>query len=496
MNKLSITTLFGISLILSACSLAPEYERPESPVAGTWPAGDAYAQDGPRASRAADLAWEEFFADARLRGVIQLALDNNRDLRLFALNVERAQGMYGISRGDLFPSFTAEGSESKQRQSRDLIQPGQSRVATRYSVDVGFAGWELDFFGRIRNLSEQALEEYLATDEGRRGARIVLINQVARAYFALAADRENLALARSTLDSQQAAYDLIKKRFDVGTVSELDLRRARVPVDTARVDVARYTQLAAQDINLLVLLAGAQVPGEWLPTGLSESLLMKDVAAGIPSDALLSRPDVMAAEHRLKAAYASIGAARAALFPRISLTGTLGAASDELSGLFGSGNSTWLFAPRFALPIFDTRLWAALRVSRTDREIALTQYEKAIQTAFREVADALAARGTIDEQLAAQVSLRATVAETYRLAQKRYDSGIDNYLSVLDAQRSLFAARQALVGLYYAKLVVGHTSIQRSVPLIDFIKKNIRAAQLIKEKLPLGFFFFHFRNTP
>jgi multidrug efflux system outer membrane protein len=322
----------------------------------------------------------------------------------------------------------------------------------QYHADLGFAAWELDFFGRIRSLSDRALEEYLATDEGRRSTQVALVSQVARTYFALAADRENLALARATLESQQTAYGLVKRRFDVGSVSELDLKQARIPVDTARADVARYTQLAAQDLNALSLLAGVPVSEELLPPNLGAAGVLKDVAAGVSSEVLLLRPDVIAAEHRLKGAYASIGAARAALFPRITLTGSVGTASGELSRLFEGATGTWLFAPQFSMPIFDTRLWAALRVSKTDREIALTQYEKTVQTAFREVADALAVRGTIDEQLAAQESLTATTADTYRLAEKRYSRGLDNYLGVLDAQRSHFNAQQALVSLRFAKL--------------------------------------------
>jgi multidrug efflux system outer membrane protein len=454
MNKVSFSMLLGIPLILvlGACTLAPEYQRPESPVTEEWPTGAAYAQDEPDAPQAIDLKWQDFFADETLREIIQQALDNNRDLRLAALAVERAQGIYGISRGDLFPSLAADGGGTRQRRSADLTEPGQPRTTSQYSANLGFAAWELDFFGRIRSLSEQALEEYLATDEGRHGVQIALISQVARTYFMLAADRENLALARSTLDTQLAAYTLVKRRFEVGTASLLDVKQAQIPIDMARADVARYTQLTAQDINALVLLAGAPVPEERLPAGLAAAGMLKDVAAGMRSDVLLLRPDVMAAEHRLRGAYASIGAARAALFPRITLTGSLGVASGELSSLFGGHTGTWLFAPQFSMPIFDTRLWAALRVSRTDREIALAQYEKTVQTAFREVADALAVRGTVDEQLAAQESLTATVADTSRLAEKRYDSGIDSYLTVLDAQRSHFAARQSLVTLRFAKL--------------------------------------------
>ncbi len=452
MNKALLSALLGAGFVLGGCTLAPEYRRPEAPIPTQWPNGPAYGQDAPQAPVAADLKWREFFTDERLQKVIQQALENNRDLRLAALNVERAQGMYGIQRGDLFPSLNADGGRTRQRRSADLIEPGQPRTVDQYSADLGFAAWELDFFGRIRSLSDQALEEYLATDEARRSAQIALVSEVARAYLALAADRENLELSRSTLESQKAAFALVKKRFDVGMVSELDLKQAQVPLDTARGDLARYTQRVAQDMNALNLLAGAPVPEEWLPADLGSVAPPKEVAAGLSSEALLRRPDIMAAEHRLKGAYASIGAARAALFPRISLTASVGTASNDLSNLFDARTRTWLFSPQFVMPIFDTRIWAALRVSKTDREIILAQYEKTIQTAFREVADALAVRGTIDEQLAAQESLTATVGDAYRLADKRYTSGIDNYLSVLDAQRSHFAARQGLATLRLARM--------------------------------------------
>ena len=452
MNKTLLSALLGAGLVLGGCSLAPEYQRPESPVPTQWPTGPAYGKDTPQAPVAADLKWRDFFTDERLQKVIQQALDNNRDLRLAALNVERAQGMYGIQRGDLFPSINADGGRTRQRRSADLIEPGQPRIVDQYGTDLGFAAWELDFFGRIRSLSDQALEEYLATDEARRSAQIALVSEVARVYLTLATDRENLELSRSTLESQHAGFALVKKRFDVGMVSELDLKQAQVPLDTARGDLARYTQRVAQDLNVLNLLAGAPVPEEWLPANLGSVAPPREVAAGLSSEALLRRPDIIAAEHRLKGAYASIGAARAALFPRISLTASIGTASNELSNLFDARTRTWLFSPQFVMPIFDTRIWAALRVSKTDREIVLTQYEKTIQTAFREVADALAVRGTIDEQLAAQESLTATVGDAYRLADKRYSKGIDNYLSVLDAQRSHFAARQGLASLRLAKL--------------------------------------------
>jgi len=279
------------------------------------------------------------------------------------------------------------------------------------------------------------------------------VAEVARVYLTLAADCENLKLARATVESQRLAYTLVKKRYDVGVSNALDLKRAQVPLDTARREFAGYTRLVAQDRNALNLLAGGAVPEEWLPADLSSVVPPKDVVPGLSSGVLFRRPDIMAAEHRLKGAYASVGAARASLFPRISLTTAGGSASSQLSGLFNSGTGTWSFMPRVVMPIFDTRVWAALRVSNAEREIILTQYEKTIQIAFREVADALAVKGTIDEQVAAQQSLARAVAETYRLATLRYTKGVDSYLGVLDAQRSHFAAQQGLISLRLAKLV-------------------------------------------
>jgi multidrug efflux system outer membrane protein len=452
MRKSILLATCGAGLVLGGCSLAPEYQRPATPVPTQWPVGPAYRQLPADAPFAGDLRWREFFADESLRKLIGMALENNRDLRLAALNVERARGMYGIQRGELYPAVNAQGSGGRSRGSVDLIQSGQPRTSGNYSVDLGIAAWELDFFGRIRSLSEQALQEYLATDEARRSAQIALVAEVARAYLTLAADRESLQLAQSTLETQQSAYALVKKRYDVGVATELDLKRAQTPVDSARGELARYMQLVAQDRNALDLLAGAPVQDEWLQSNLGGVAPPREIAAGLSSEALLRRPDIIAAEHRLKGAYASIGAARAALFPRISLTTAVGTASNQLSRLFESGTGTWAFTPQFGMPIFDSRLWAAVRVSKTEREIVLTQYEKAIQTAFREVADALAVQGTIDDQVAAQRSLEAASADTYRLAKLRYDKGIDSYLSVLDAQRAHFTAQQGLVSLRLAKL--------------------------------------------
>ena len=454
MNRQLLFVLAGIVLFLGGCSLAPKYKQPQAPIPAEWPQGAAYKDTRvmPGASTVPELKWEDFFADKQLQKIIETALSNNRDLRLAALNVERARALYGIQRAELFPAVNAVGAGGKQRLSSDLISPGDPRTIEQYSMNLGIASWEIDFFGRIRSLKDRVLEEYLATDEARRSAQIALVSEVARVYLTLAADRENFKLARYTLETQQAAYGLVQKRYDVGIATELDLRRAQIPVDAARGDVARFTQMVAQDQNALNLLAGSAVPKDLLPVDLSSLTPPKEISPGLSSEILLNRPDIVAAEHRLKGAYAFIGAARAAFFPSISLTTSIGTASDELSGLFKSGSDTWNFAPQIVMPIFDARTWAALRVSKADRKIVLAQYEKTIQTAFREIADTLAVQGTVDQQVSAQQSLVNAVAETYRLSNKRYTKGIDSYLSVLDAQRSLFAARQGLISLRLARL--------------------------------------------
>ncbi|MCU0913926.1 MAG: efflux transporter outer membrane subunit [Planctomycetes bacterium] len=453
MNKNLVFLLLGTVFIPAGCNLAPRYDRPPAPIAAHWPSGPAYANLPPAttAPEAPDLPWQEFFRDEKLRQLIETALTNNRDLRSAALNVERARALYGIQRAERLPTLDATAGGNLQRLPADLSPTGRRTTVEQYNVNVGVFAWELDFFGRIRNLSARALEQYLATEQARRGAQILLISSVANTYLVLAADREGLALAQTTLENQQASYNLVKRGYDLGLAPELDLYRAQTQVDAARGDVVRFTQLAAQDENALNLLLGTTAPAELLPSRWSEVIPPAETSPGVPSDVLLRRPDVLQAESQLRAAHADIGAARATLFPRISLTGTVGTASRELSGLFDSGSGAWSFAPQGTMPIFDTRAWLALGVTKVQREIALTQYESAIQNAFREVADALAVRGTVDRQVAAQESLVHAVAETYRLSLSRYDKGIDSYLSVLDAQRSLYAAEQGLVSLRLAR---------------------------------------------
>ena len=445
-----LTLVIGL---LAGCSLAPEYTRPESPVPADWPTGAAYTDTlaATGAPAVPEMEWREFFTDERLQKLIDMALANNRDLRLAALNVEKVRALYGIQRAELFPVVGAAGGMAKERIPADLSSSGKSRIAEEDSVSLGITSWEIDFFGRVRSLKDQALQEYLATEQARRGARISLVSEVANVYLALAADRETLKLAQSTLETQRDAYVLIQRRCEVGLADELDLRQAQTQVDAARGNVARYTQLVAQDRNALNLLVGSTMPDDFLPSDLNSINPPRDISPGLSSEGLLNRPDIVAAEHRLKGAYAYIGAARAAFFPRITLTTSVGTASSELSGLFGSGSATWSFVPRITMPIFDARTWAALRVSKAEQQIVLTQYERAIQIAFREVADTLAARGTLKDQLKAQESLVDAVSETYRLSSKRYSAGIDSYLSVLDAQRSLYGAKQSLISLRLAR---------------------------------------------
>ena len=456
MMRKTLSSVVLMAVFLAGCTLIPKYKRPQAPTPAAWPTGAAYqeAETSSGVPGAPELKWQEFFTDEKLQKIIKTALNNNRDLRLAALNVQRARALYGIQRAELLPPVDAVGTGSKQRIPADLSSSGKVKIAEQYSVNLGISSWEIDFFGRIRSLKEQALEEYLSTEQARRSAQILLVSAVANAYLTLAADRESLQLAQSTLKTQEAVYHLVRRRYELGLVSQLDPSRVQTQVDTARGDIARFTRLAAQDENALNLLVGSSspVPKETLPADLEGVSPPKDISPGISSEVLLNRPDILAAEHQLKAANANLGAARAAFFPRISLTGALGTASSELSGLFNSGSGTWGLMPQIVAPIFDARLWPAYEATKVENKIALVQYEKTIQTAFREVADALAVRATVDRQLSAQQSLVDAEAETYRLSEIRYIKGIDSYLSVLDAQRSLYAAEQGLIAIRLARL--------------------------------------------
>ncbi len=444
-----------VLLALSACTMAPEYVRPDAPVPADWPSGPAYKESSarPAGKAAAEITWQEFFIHDQLQKLISLALENNRDLRIAALNIERSRAMYQIQRADLLPTVVAFGIGIESKTSASRAAPGQSLRVHQYSADLGFSAYELDLFGRVRSLKDKALEEFFATEEARRSVQISLVAEVAGKYLTLAADKEHLKIAQDTLENQQTSYNLIKSRFEAGASSELDLRQAQTSVDSARVDIARFTGLVAQDQNALALVIGSPVPADLIPAGLSTITALKELGAGLPSDVLQRRPDIMQAEHLLMAANANIGAARAAFFPRITLTTSLGVAGPELTELFHHGNDAWSFAPQITLPIFDTgRNLANLKVTEVDRKIFLARYEKAIQVAFREVADALAQYGTLGDQMDAQQSLTDATAASYRLSEARYTNGIASYLNVLDAQRSLYNAQQGLISVRLSRL--------------------------------------------
>jgi outer membrane protein, multidrug efflux system len=454
-NSIIIFQVLLLLCVPAGCSLAPEYTRPETTVPDTWPEGDAY--DGETAAEHSNalpvLKWKDHFPDERLQRIVETALESNRDFRIAALKVERARAMYGIQRAELFPAVNAAGSYARERVPKDFSPTGESMTTEQYSVSLGATAWELDFFGRVRNLEDKALEEYGAMEQAHRAAAVILASEVASVWFALAADRENLDLAKRVLETRENSLGLIRSRYENGIASELDLQRARTQVETARGDVALFTRRLAQDENAISLLAGTRVLPDLLPSGLNSVDPPVEVSPGLSSEVLLSRPDVLAAEHRLKAAHANIGAARASFFPRITLTSSIGTASGDLSGLFGSGSETWNFVPRITIPIFDRRIRPAYEVTKVEREMAVAEYEKAIQSAFREVADALADWSTLERRVAAQEALVEAAAETFRISEARYNDGIDSYLSVLDAQRSLYVAQQGLISLRLEQLV-------------------------------------------
>lgn len=433
------------ALLLGGCTLMPKYERPALPVPDSFQT-EASVQPAAAAPTTADLHWQDFFTDARLRSIIDLALANNRDLRVATLNIEKAQALYRIQRAELNPTVGVQAAGERYRTPEKMGDNGKAKMVSDYSVNVGLAAWELDLFGRLRSLNARALEQYLATEEARRATQTALVAAVAGSYLNLAADGENLRLARVTLEAQQSSYELIQKTRDAGMASDLELRQAQSQVEAARVAVAAYTGAVAVDRNGLQLLVGSPLGNELLPDTFGTVTDPRGVSAGLPSEVLLRRPDILAAEHQLRAANANIGAARAAFFPRISLTASFGTMGKDLSDLFGSGTRTWSFAPQILAPLFASgSLFANLKVSKVDREIAVAQYEKAIQTAFAEVSDALTLRTTLVAQREAQEALVVALQETWRLSDARYQAGIDGYLGVLVAQQALYAAQQGAV---------------------------------------------------
>ncbi|MGE4429561.1 MAG: efflux transporter outer membrane subunit [Sphingobium sp.] len=456
MTSLRYWTLGALAMSLSACNMAPRYERPALPVPAATPQGPAYTGDtgDQAAADLADTSWTEFFTDDRLREVIGLSLANNRDLRVALANVEQARAQYRAQRADIFPTVGASGGATYQKSPFATMGgggagggAGMSGRTDIYTASLGISAWEIDLFGRVRNLSEAAQQQFFAAQENRNAAQVTLIAEIATAWLTMAADQEQLALARKTEAAFRQTLDLTEARFKAGVSSELDVRQARTSHDQARSDIAALTTRIAQDRNALDLLAGTPLSEALLPQDLSgKGVTLARLPGDLPSDILLKRPDIAAAEHQLMAANANIGAARAAFFPNISLTATFGTLSLGLSNLFAKGSESWSVAPSASLPIFDAgRNAGNLRYAKATRDAMVATYEKTVQTAFREVADALARRGTIDTQVEAQTSLRDNSQGAYRLSEARFKAGIDPFLTTLDSQRSYYSAEQSLL---------------------------------------------------
>lgn len=451
--KKSLLSL-AVVLALSGCSFIPEYMRPTPPVDQSWPEGEAYANNTGAQAQPVSVGWRDYFLDRELQDVIGLALKNNRDLRVSALNVEAYAAQYRIQRSALFPEIDAAGSGSRQRIPNRISSTGEHMIQSQYGVTVGVTSYELDVWGRIRSLKESALQQYLAAEETQRSTQISLVGAVANAWLTWQADKELLALTKSTLKTYEDSYELVRRSNEVGVASTLDVSQARTAVEGARASLSQYKRQVAQDRNQLVMLLGGDLPVPYQGKGSLGDAYVEQIPVGLPSSVLLQRPDVRAAEHSLLAANASIGAARAAFFPSISLTANGGTLSPDFDGLFDSATGSWLFAPHINLPIFTGgRLKANLDYAEIQKDVNVARYEKTIQSAFQEVSDGLAARSTYKDQVEAQSALVDASQTYYNLADQRYKEGIDNYLTLLDAQRSLFSAQQVLINVRLAQLV-------------------------------------------
>jgi multidrug efflux system outer membrane protein len=432
------------ALALTACAnLAPTYQQPAAPVPASWPVA------APVASATPLPGWQEFFQDERLRGVLALALENNRDLRVSTLNIERARALYGVADAATLPSLDLGGNASRARTPGGMTTSGAPRIANSFTTNIASTAYELDLFGRVRNLSDSALEEFFRTEDAQRSAQITLVAAVAQSWLQLATDQQRLRLARETLQSQRQSFDLIRQAHALGAQSGVALAQAQTTVESARGQVAVYETLVEQGRNALRLLAGSEPADALLPSDAATTgAAVPAPPADLPSSVLQQRPDVLAAEHALRAAHFDIGAARAALYPRIALTGSVGLASPSLSGLFEAGSRAWSFGPSISVPLFDAGARRdRVRAAEVQRDLQLASYEKTLQTAFREVADALAERRTLAERLDAQRALVAASTRSFELAQALFKGGGGSYLEVLDAQRALYAAQQTLIGL-------------------------------------------------
>jgi multidrug efflux system outer membrane protein len=451
-----VTTLVAAAMLATGCSLQPIYKRPDAPVPDAYPAGAAYGappKGGEGALPAADIGWRDFLTDPRLQRLVEIALANNRDLRVAALNVAQVQAQYRIQRASLFPQVDANADASVARTPATRSGSANQGLTRNYSVGVS-AAWEIDFFGRLQSLNDQALQQYFATAQARKAFEILLVSQVANQYLTTLAYDELLAVTQRTLESAQASYQLTLLQFQTGTGTELAVRQAQTVVEQANANHAAQLRGRAQAENALVLLLGQPLPAD-LPPGLAldSQKIVADIPAGLPSDLLARRPDVMQAEATLRGANANIGAARAAFFPSISLTGSLGSASGALGALFGAGSLAWSFLPSITLPIFNAgKLQASLDVATLQKDINIAQYEKAIQTAFSEVANGLAARGTYGDEQASLERLSQADQRSLDLSQLLFKNGVASYLVVLTAQNSLYSAQLSLTQTRLARL--------------------------------------------
>lgn len=437
--------------LLGGCALAPAYHRPATPVAGQFPQGPAYQGDASRRAEAED--WRQVFLDPALRQLIDSALAHNRDLRQVALNVEAYRAQYRVQRAELLPKIAANAQGKRQYLPRGMTGTGQGVISSAHAATLGISAYELDLFGRVRSLSDQALLTYLASEQAQRATELGLVSSVASAYLRWRADQELLVLAQQTLAADERSLRLTSAQRRAGSVSALAQIQSRTSVDSTRAAVARYRRQAAQDLNQLTLLVGVNVNERLAALPLAAEQIA-GLPAGLPSELLRRRPDVNQAEYQLRAANANIGAARAAFFPSISLTANAGSSSPQLAGLFDADTGTWLFQPQINLPIFNAgSLQASLDYAAVQQDVQIAHYEKTLQSAFQEVADGLAARATYQRQLQAQRERVAANQRYYRLAEHRYRIGVDSSLTFLDAQRSLFSAQQDLIGDRLAQLV-------------------------------------------
>ena len=437
-------------LLLTGCTMIPKYERPTAPIPAQF--------SSVTGANATDIGWRDFIRDEPLRTLVEAALANNRDLRVAVLNVEKSHAQYRVTRSASLPEIEGSGSytRAKSSQSGVAAQAGAPSSATysQWSASIGTTGYEVDLWGRVRSLNREALEKYFATDEARRSAQLSLVAEVATQYFALRQAEEQIALTQQTLQAVQESYDLNKATFDAGASNELDLRTAEGQVQAAKINVLTYKRQRTEAENALVLLIGGQLPGD-LPASrpFNDTNLLAEVSPGLPSELVQRRPDILEAEHTLKAANANIGAARAAFFPTITLTSSIGTTSDQFSKLFGAGTGVWSFSPQITLPIFDAgKNKADLDAANVSKRIEIANYEKAIQTAFREVSDALANSSAYTAEINERAAQVETQQRRYELANARYRQGEDSYLNVLSAQQDLYSAQQGRLAAQYNKL--------------------------------------------